>query len=126
MGTVLTVGTHIKDADVYNLPAGTEFYVLNGAWDGKILEEDGEKYLHIPEVDRKWKLIEGRSHALNIKITALTNEDGQREDLIGRMGRLTQRFKIKDARDNGAYGISVLISTGRDKFWTTLDRLHLE
>jgi hypothetical protein len=33
--------------DIYMLPVGTKFEVINGAWEGKIVEINGEKHLDI-------------------------------------------------------------------------------
>ncbi|ALA07222.1 hypothetical protein SECTIM467_98 [Brevibacillus phage SecTim467] len=42
--------------DVSKLAVGTEFNVINGAWDGKIIEVDGVKHLHVLDTDKKFNL----------------------------------------------------------------------
>lgn len=42
--------------DMYSLAVGTKFSVVNGLWDGEIIEIDGEKYLHIDDTGKNIKL----------------------------------------------------------------------
>lgn len=49
-------GCYGTTTDIYMLPVGTEFTVENGIWDGKIVEKDGKKYMHVISTDRFVKL----------------------------------------------------------------------
>ncbi|MGG1263754.1 hypothetical protein [Brevibacillus laterosporus] len=44
--------------NLFHLPVGTKFYVLNGAWDGQIIEEDGIKKLLVADTGKKIELTE--------------------------------------------------------------------
>ena len=54
--------------DIYMLPVGTEFKVVNGHWDGKIIEENGRKKLLVLATGKKIELKEDRYYSLVIKI----------------------------------------------------------
>jgi hypothetical protein len=45
-------GCYGVTTDIYKLPVGTKFHVVNGAWDGEIVEKDKLKYMHIIETDK--------------------------------------------------------------------------
>lgn len=59
--------------DIYMLPVGTKFSVINGAWYGEIVEQDGIKYMSIEEAERLVKLDETIDYGLVIDIKG---EDG--------------------------------------------------
>lgn len=59
-------GCYGVTTDIYLLPIGTEFYVINGAWNGEIIEEDGKKMMWIEE-DRKVELKEDVDYGLVIE-----------------------------------------------------------
>lgn len=48
------------------LPVGTTFWVRNGCWEGKIVEVDGVKYIHIVETNLTRKLEEDEELAIDI------------------------------------------------------------
>ena len=42
--------------DLNTLPDGTEFYVVNGSWTGKIVRRGMQKYVVIPETETEFEL----------------------------------------------------------------------
>lgn len=53
--------------DIYLLPVGTKFHVINGAWDGEVIEENGKKMIWI-ERDKKVELKEDIDYRIGIEI----------------------------------------------------------
>lgn len=53
--------------DIYMLPIGIKFNVINGAWSGEIIEENGIKKMWIAK-DRKVELEEDFDYSLVIRI----------------------------------------------------------
>ena len=53
--------TYYKDLEV-----GTEFYVCNGAWNGKIIEVDGVKKLYVEETEKVHDITDARYDWLSI------------------------------------------------------------
>jgi len=53
--------------DIYLLPVGTKFHVINGMWDGEIIEENSKKMMWI-EKDVKVELKEDMDYGLVIEI----------------------------------------------------------
>jgi hypothetical protein len=77
--------------DVSKLTVGTEFYVNNGAWDGKIVEVDGKKHLHVLATDRKIDISEGTDgYELDIDVTKKGSA------VIGRGGLKDERIRLLD------------------------------
>lgn len=38
------------------LPVGTKFFVCNGYWHGEIVEENGERQIHVFDIDSTFKI----------------------------------------------------------------------
>lgn len=56
-------GCYGVTTDIYLLPIGTKFCVINGAWNGEIIEEDGKKMMWI-DTGRKVELKEHMDYGL--------------------------------------------------------------
>lgn len=50
--------------DVYMLPTGTKFSVVNGRWHGEAIEEHGKRFIWMPEPRRKFELTEDQDYSL--------------------------------------------------------------
>lgn len=57
-----------KTSDMYMLPVGTKFSVMNGGWDGEIIREDGKKYILMDNGYRKVELTPETDYGLVIEI----------------------------------------------------------
>lgn len=44
--------TEYTGIDLRTLPDGTSFFVKNGAWFGSIFSKEGQKYVHVDEMNK--------------------------------------------------------------------------
>jgi hypothetical protein len=67
-------------SDIYNLPVGTKFRVVNGNWVGKLIEEDGVKYISLGP-GKRIEVEENVDYRLAIEEIAPTPEEAAAEYL---------------------------------------------
>ena len=58
-------------SDIYTLPVGTTFHVVNGQWDGRIEEQDGKKVLRIDGDDKVMPIEPDRDYEMVLRITQM-------------------------------------------------------
>lgn len=61
-------------ADLMKLPVGTAFHVVNGEWDGEIVEKDGKKAIHVFETDNVITINETNRYGLALSNVVLPQE----------------------------------------------------
>lgn len=54
--------------DVRTLPVGAMFYVVNGGWNGKIVDVDGVKHLNVEETGSSYNLEKRSDEACHLEI----------------------------------------------------------
>ena len=75
------------------LPVGTEFYVINGDWAGRIIEKEGQKYVHVhfPQYDIEDRPANGAPD-MHIRITkSMTRTEEELNSLKSRKALRKQR-----------------------------------
>jgi hypothetical protein len=56
-----------KTTDIYLLPIGTKFEVVNGHWDGEIVELNGKKCVYVIVTDRTYTILPDYDYSLVIR-----------------------------------------------------------
>lgn len=59
-----------KTTDIYALPIGTRFSVVNGAWRGRIIQVNGEKSLQVDATGKTYRLQEDVDYGLSIIVSS--------------------------------------------------------
>ena len=65
--------------DIYLLEPNTTFEVINGYWEGKIIIENGKKYLFVVDTNKKYEMNEFTDYGLVIR--KINKENVKEEDL---------------------------------------------
>ena len=67
-------------ADLMTLPVGTTFHVMNGFWDGKIVEKDGQKSVHVLDTGNVIKIDEINRYGLALSHVKVPSQWGKDKD----------------------------------------------